>query len=120
MRRILLTILFFSLILSDFAQTYDERIALAMNKSDWFALDSIYKVTPKDSITPFLEVFSRCLIGNRLNRPEESVQAFDELFRNHSTELDLGNMLSSAMMFSMDLNRLDENKRAADMLTAIL
>lgn len=120
MRRILLTILFFSSILSGFAQTYDERIALAMNKNDWFSLDSIYKGTPKDSITPFLEVFSRCLIGNRLNRPEESVQAFDELFRNHSTELNLGNMLSSAMMFSMDLNRLDENKRAADMLTAIL
>ena len=59
-----------------FAQTYDDRIAGAMNSGDWFSLYSIYTAAPKDSISGFLEVFSRCLIGNRLNRPDVSIPAF--------------------------------------------
>lgn len=58
------------------AQTIDEKIGKAMNESDWFALDSMYRTTPKDSIDPFLEVFSRCLLGNRLNRTDISIPAF--------------------------------------------
>lgn len=60
------------------AQCIDERIGTAMNTSDFFGLHDIYYSTPKDSISPFLEVFSRCLIGNRFNRPDISIPAFDE------------------------------------------
>ncbi len=100
-----------------YSQTSDERIAEAMNNSDWFALDSLLRTEPKDSISQFLEIFSRCLIGNRLNRPDVSIPAFAELFNTQSENLDLGNMLNSSMMFAMDLSRGGDNKTAAKMLS---
>ena len=59
-----------------YSQSSDEKIADAMNNSDWFALDSLYQTEPRDSISDFFEIFSRCLIGNRLNRPDVSIPAF--------------------------------------------
>ncbi len=99
------------------AQSTDEKIAEAMNNSDWFALDSLYRTESKDSISQFFEIFSRCLIGNRLNRPDVSIPAFAELFNTQSANLDLGNMLNSSMMFAMDLSRVGDNKTAAKMLS---
>jgi len=96
------------------AQSYDEQIADAMNRSDWFALDSIYSVAPKDSIHPFLEVYSRCLLGNRFNRPDVSIPAFQELL--NSGQLDLGNLHSSVQMLGMDLSREGYNAEAASMI----
>ena len=101
-----------------YAQTPDEKIAEAMNNSDWFALDSLYRSEPKDSMSQFLEIFSRCLIGNRLNRPDVSIPAFAELFDTQSENLDLGNLLNSSMMFAMDLSRIGDNKAAAKMLSS--
>lgn len=115
---LLITAMFFSI--AGYSQSYDERIAEAMNTADWFALDSIYKSAPKDSIWSFLDVYSRCLIGNRLNRPDVSIPAFGELFNTQSEQLDLGNMLNSAMMFSMDLSRVGDNTTAAEVLSSIL
>lgn len=103
-----------------YGQTSDVKIAEAMNNSDWFALDSLYRSEPKDSMSQFLEIFSRCLIGNRLNRPDVSIPAFAELFNTQSENLDLGNLLNSSMMFAMDLSRIGDNKAAAKMLSSIL
>ena len=103
-----------------YSQSTDEKIAEAMNNSDWFALDSLYQTEPKDSISEFLEIFSRCLIGNRLNRPDVSIPAFTELFNTQSENLDLGNLLNSSMMFAMDLSRIGDNKTAATMLSSTL
>ncbi len=102
------------------AQSIDQKIGNAMNNSDWFALDSIYNSVPKDSINNFLEIFSRCLIGNRLNRPDISIPAFQELLNTQSASLDLGNLVSSAYMFGMDLSRVGKNDAAAAMTGAIL
>lgn len=116
-------VIFFAFILSAlgaFAQSLDERIGNAMNRSDWFALDSIYQRAPKDSISPFLEVFSRCLIGNRLNRTDVSIPAFEELLNTHAGSLDVGNLSSSAWMFAMDLSRVGQNAKAADVLSGVL
>lgn len=120
MRKVLLSVMLMVSSLVSSAQSYDERIAGAMNAGDWFALDSIYKSAPKDSISPFLEVFSRCLIGNRLNRPDVSVAAFDQLFKEHSSSLGLENLLSSTIMFSTDLSRIGYNGQAADLTKSIL
>ena len=100
-----------------YAQSTDEKIAEAMNNSDWFALDSLYQTEPNDSISEFLEIFSRCLIGNRLNRSDISIPAFTELFNTQSENLDLGNLLNSSIMFAMDLSRIGDNKTAAKMLS---
>ncbi len=40
-----------------YSQSSDEKIADAMNNSDWFALDSLYQTEPKDSISDFFEIF---------------------------------------------------------------
>lgn len=102
------------------AQNADERISTAMNSSDFFGLQEIYHNTPKDSIHPFLEVFSRCLIGNRFNRPDISIPAFDELLKTQSNNLDLNMLLQSSVMYSMDLSRVGKNQEAYDMLSAVL
>ena len=100
------------------AQTIDEKIGKAMNESDWFALDSMYRTTPKDSIDPFLEVFSRCLLGNRLNRTDISIPAFQELLSTYS--LDISNLASSIYMYGMDLSREGRNAEAASMINDIV
>ena len=106
--------------LSSFSQSYDEKIADAMNSGDWITLDSVYNEAPKDSIWDFLEVYSRCLIGNRLNRPDVSIPAFGELLQNHSEELGLDNLFSSSLMYAMDLSKVGKNNEAAESLTSIL
>lgn len=116
-------ILIFTIMLSCFvakAQCIDERIGTAMNTSDFFGLHDIYYSTPKDSISPFLEVFSRCLIGNRFNRPDISIPAFDELLKTQSEMLDLNLLLQSSVMYSMDLSRVGKNEDAYNLLSAIL
>lgn len=120
LRRILLYVFVGIISLSGYSQSIDEKIGDAMNRSDWFALDSIYNSVPKDSIHPFIEIFSRCLLGNRLNRPDVSIPAFQELFNTQSEYLDLGNMISSAFMFGTDLSRTGQNEAAASMTNSIL
>ena len=102
------------------AQSVDERIGTAMNTSDFFGLYDIYYSTPKDSIDPFLEVFSRCLIGNRFNRPDISITAFDELLKTQAEMLDLNLLLQSSVMYSMDLSRVGKNEEAYNLLSAVL
>lgn len=102
------------------AKSIDTKISNAMNSSDWFALDSIYASTPKDSIHPFLETYTRCLLGNRLNRPDVSIPAFEELLSSHSSDLDLGNLISSTYMLGMDLSRVGRNADAASYIEAVI
>ena len=99
-----------------YSQSVNEKILNAINHADWFGLDSIYYSVPKDSIHPYLEVSARGFIGHKLNRPELSVPAFQELFTTQSDYLDLNNFISSAVMFGKDLNRVGENEFAASMI----
>lgn len=48
LRRILLFAFVSIISLSGYSQSVDEKIGNAMNRSDWFALDSIYNSVPKD------------------------------------------------------------------------
>lgn len=91
-----------------------------MNTSDFFGLHDIYYSTPKDSINPFLEVFSRCLIGNRFNRLDISLPAFDELLKTQAEMLDLNLLLQSSAMYSMDLSRVGKNEDAYNFLSVAL
>lgn len=102
------------------AQSIDERIGAAMNSSDFFGLYDTYYNVPKDSIHPFLEVFSRCLLGNRFNRPDISIPAFDELLNNQTSNLSLDLFLQSAVMYSMDLSRTGKNEEAYQLLSGVM
>ena len=99
--------------------SYEERIGQAINASDWFALDSIYNEAPKDSVSPFLEVFARCMLSNRFNRTDISIPAFAELLNTQSESLDMGSLVSSAIMYGMDLGRVGSYSEAAQVLTAV-
>lgn len=115
--------LILGVVLSSFtanAQSLDERIGAAMNSSDFFGLYDTYYNAPKDSISSFLEVFSRCMIGNRFNRPDISNPAFDELLKKQSENLDLNLLLQSSVMYSMDLSRVGRNEEAYNLLSAVL
>lgn len=103
-----------------YSQSIDEKLVNAINCTDWFALDSIHSSAPKDSIHPYIEIYSRCLIGHKLNRPDISIPAFKELFNIQSDYLDLNNMLSSAFMFGRDLSKVGENEFAASMINQTL
>ncbi len=100
--------------------TYDEKLTNAINALDWFALDSLYKAVPKDSIEPFNDIYSRCLIGNRFNRPEVSLPAFSELFNTGFKKHSLENLLTFAKMYSTDLSQAGENRKAVSFLTTSL
>ena len=103
-----------------YSQSIDEKLVNAINCTDWFALDSIHSSVPKDSIHPYIEIYSRCLIGHKLNRPDISIPAFKELFNTQSEYLDLNNLLSSAYMFGRDLSTVGENEFAASMINQTL
>ncbi|MDE7125495.1 MAG: hypothetical protein K2O12_03325, partial [Muribaculaceae bacterium] len=49
-----------------------------------------------------------------------SVPAFDQLFKEHSGSLDLGNLLSSTIMFTTDLGRIGYNEQASVFAKAVL
>ena len=51
MKKLLVLVNLLFLCLNTFSQSYDEKIAQAMNESDWFKLDSLYNETPKDQIS---------------------------------------------------------------------
>lgn len=116
----LLATLLVSLTGSAQAQTIDVRIGLAMNTSDYFGLYDIYHSAPKDSIDTFLEVLSRCMLGNRFNRPDISIPAFDELLKTQSENLDLNLLLNCSVMYSMDLSRVGKNQEAYDLMSSVL
>lgn len=102
------------------AQEIDSRIGAAMNSSDFFGLYDTYYSAPKDAINPFLEVFSRCMIGNRFNRPDISIPAFDELLTTQSENLGLDLLLQSSALYSMDLSRVGRNEDAYNLLSSVL
>ncbi len=120
MKRLFIFLAIVAVNISAIAQSIDERIGAAMNSSDYFGLYDTYYSADKDSINPFLEVFSRCLIGNRFNRPDISIPAFDELLKTQSENLDLNLLLQSSVMFSMDLSRVGKNEEAYDLLSSVL
>ena len=103
-----------------YSQSIDEKLVNAINCTDWFALDSIHSSVPKDSIHPYIEIYSRCLIGHKLNHPDISIPAFKELFNTQSEYLDLNNLLSSAYMFGRDLSTVGENEFAASIINQTL
>ncbi|MDE6301924.1 MAG: retroviral-like aspartic protease family protein [Muribaculaceae bacterium] len=102
------------------AKSYDKELVKAINSGDWFGLDSIYRSIPKNSVSDFLDVYSRCLIGYQMNRSDVSLPAFAELFDKHSSELSSRQKVNSASMFSMVLSRVGDNARAASVLSSVL
>lgn len=120
MSRIFLFFISLTLSLASYAESNDKLVADAIKSGDWFLLDSLYSVTPENTLSNYVEVCVRCLTGNRLNRPDISIPAFTELFSNYSDHLDLNETLNYGLMFSMDLSRTGDNARAASLLSSLI
>lgn len=90
----------------------DRKIADAVDSADWLALDSLRSCLPHDSISPMLEVYSRCMTGFWLNRPDEALGGFRELFATHGSSLTPDMKLRSGVMFAMALSREGLNEAA--------
>lgn len=119
MRRIIILItvaITFSLAVQ--SKSPEKQIREVMESGDWFALDSLYKAAPENSISDFIYLLSRCLIGNRMNRPDISIPAFEQLLANHSE--DLSNIITYALLYAVDLSKVGDNAKAASMLSALL
>lgn len=101
------------------SQDADDKIVMALNNADWWALDSICSSAPKGSISEFPELFCHGMLGHRWNRPHESVAAFEELLANHSEKLNENQMVSVAIMCAVDLNRIGKNSEAAALLMSV-
>ncbi|MDE5874239.1 MAG: hypothetical protein K2H15_01225, partial [Muribaculaceae bacterium] len=117
-RLITLLVALIALAANGYAKSPEKLIIEAIEKSDWLALDSLYKAAPEGSLSDFVDVYSRCLIGNRLNRPELSIPAFEQLFGQHSEEL--SKIGTHALIFAMDLSRVGDNAKAAAMLSSVI
>ncbi|MDE6810968.1 MAG: retroviral-like aspartic protease family protein, partial [Muribaculaceae bacterium] len=100
------------------AKSPEKEIAKAMTAGDWLALDSLYSSASKNSISDLYDVLSRCLIGNRFNRPDVSIPAFEKLLTEYSSEL--SGIQNYAICYSVDLSRVGENAKAASMLSSII
>ena len=103
-----------------YSQSINDDILNAINNSDWFGLDSIYKSVPKDSIHPYLEISSRCFLGHQLNRTDVSIPAFQELFNTQSDYLDLNDFITYAITYGKDLSRAGQNEFAATMMNQLM
>lgn len=99
--------------------SYDERIGQAINAYDWFTLDSIYNEAPKDSVSPFLEMFARCMLSHHFNRTDISIPDFAEFVNTQSESLGIDNIISSTILYGMDLARVGNYADAAQLLTSI-
>ena len=120
MKKLLFLIIIAIVCIAAKAQSIDERLGSAMNSSDHFGLYDAYYGAPRDSISPFMEIFSRCMIGNRFNRPDISIPAFNRLIKRHSGDLGPELRLQCAVMYSMDLSRVGRNKEACKVLSSAL
>lgn len=118
-RKILIILTVIISAVAGYSQSYDEKIAKVINAGDWFALDSIYRTVPKGEISDFLEVYSRGLIGNRFNRTEISIPAFEELLECYSDKLTKDQLIGSSILYAIDLNREGDNAKATSILTSV-
>lgn len=102
------------------AQSANEVIASDVNKGQWFALDRHLAEIPADSVSPFMSLIGRAFAATKFNRPEASVEAFEELLNNHSESLGLSNILMMSHFMASDLSKLGRNAEAAELINDIV
>ena len=102
------------------AQSADEVIASDVNTGQWFALDRHLSEIPADSVSPFMGLIGRAFAATKFNRPEVSVEAFEELLNNHSESLGLSNILMMSHFMATDLSKLGRNAEAAELINDVV
>lgn len=121
MRKLLLTII--SLVLSamtSHGKTCQERIEERIMARDWFGLDSVYHETPKDSISKFLDEYSKGLIAHHFFRSRIAIEALSNVLTNYNDRLSLSERLNLALMLGADLSCQGKNSKAVNLLEQIL
>lgn len=87
---------------------------------EWFALDSVYQETPRDSISEFLDEYTRGLIAHHFFRTRTAIEALSNVLTNYPEKLSQSERLTLALMLSSDLSGQGKNKQAGNILEQIL
>ena len=102
------------------AQSANEIIASDVNTGQWFALNRHLAEIPADSLSPFMDLIGRAFAATKFNRPEVSVESFEDLLNNHSKKLGLSNIILMSHLMAADLSKLGRNAEAAELISDIV
>lgn len=98
------------------AQTeHDVRVGNALNGSMPFELRRAYEAG-KDSLSPMLRCFAEAMLADWFNRPREACSAIDSLINNHQEEIGVENVLSMIYIKAVNMGKLGQYGKAAQML----
>lgn len=100
------------------AQNADRRISALIGENRWFDLAHELKVTPKDSVSPFIRKLALAMTHHHFNRPDSACAVFGDLLNNHQAEL-AGNTLNIAVLTGMNLARADHYTEASYLVSDI-
>ena len=97
------------------AQNADVRVGQLINESNWFELEQTLKITPADSISPFLQQLATAMTHHYFNRPDSACVVLYDLLSNHQHELGDYTM-NMVLLYSANLARTGHYNDAADLL----
>ncbi|WP_273389227.1 retropepsin-like aspartic protease [Barnesiella viscericola] len=97
------------------AQNADVRVGQLINESNWFELEQTLKITPADSISPFLRQLATAMTYHYFNRPDSACTVLADLLNNHQQELG-DQTMSMVILLSTNLARIGHYNDAADLL----
>ena len=97
------------------AQNADVRVGQLINESNWFELEQTLKITPADSISPFLQQLATAMTHHYFNRPDSACVVLYDLLSNHQQELGDYTM-NMVLLYSANLARIGHYNDAADLL----
>lgn len=103
-----------------YAQSANEIIASDVNTGQWFALERHIAELPTDSVSPFMGLIGRAFVATKFNKPDKSVETFEELLNNHSESLGLSNILMMSHFMANDLSKLGRNAEAAELINDVV
>lgn len=114
----LLTFCFLLAALQAFAQNANQRIGACLNEGRWFDLQHELKVTPPDSVLPWVWKMAVACTHHYFNRPDSAYITLEDLTRNHQKELGY-NALNMMGMMGMNLSRMGQYKEAAELMQSL-
>ena len=97
------------------AQTGDAEAVSYISSSDYFSLRDLYE-TRGETLSPFIQSFSRVMVNQAFGSPTETLESIDDLFGKYQDNLDFGTIVSLLYFKAADLSLLGKNAEAVTVL----
>ncbi len=101
------------------AQNADSLAGTYLNESRWFELADLY-AADSQRISPLLRDFSKAMLDQMFNRPQQAIGSIRTLLRRHQTQIGGGNVASMMFLMANDYNKLNRQDSAAWLLETFL